>query len=80
LEAGKGENVNIPFISGIVKKMMSITAFEEKASRNSQLTEALNGKIIEVKKQEDDVWYCSQCGSRNTTDFCVKCGTKKRTN
>jgi len=78
LEAGKGVNVNIPFVSSTIKKMMNFKAFEVRTSQNTQKTESLNGTTPDVKNQENNEWYCSQCGSRNTTEFCVKCGTKKR--
>ena len=26
---------------------------------------------------EGDEWICPDCGAANTTNFCIKCGTKK---
>ena len=26
---------------------------------------------------EGDSWICPECGAENTTNFCIKCGTKK---
>ena len=31
----------------------------------------------EPNKVEEGVWYCSECGARNTGKFCVKCGKAK---
>ncbi|MGI6608267.1 MAG: DUF4428 domain-containing protein [Erysipelotrichaceae bacterium] len=48
-------------------------SFTDIASVAGQFISAIRGK----KAPADDSWYCPKCGTSNTSNFCMQCGTQK---
>jgi membrane protease subunit (stomatin/prohibitin family) len=50
-------------------------------SNQNQMAAEKQQKEEESKKEETnkDIWFCTECGTKNSGSFCSNCGTKKAT-
>jgi len=55
----------------IDKSNVSVT---DTVNKRSHVFDRLTGRKAPVT---DDSWYCPKCGTKNTSNFCMQCGTQK---
>jgi membrane protease subunit (stomatin/prohibitin family) len=76
--AGSNEAGSTQAFMGMGFGMQATGGFMQAASESNQRQmEAQNKQVPSDNKANNNTWFCSNCGTKNSGKFCTECGTKK---
>lgn len=76
-QAFMGMGIGMQNASGFMGAASSSNQRQMDQQENNRQQE--NNKAGSSDKSKDKDWYCTDCGARNSGNFCADCGTKKAT-